>query len=104
MSEREPLAVRRAELIALCAVQRGDLAFAAADAGRSLWIVDATVAASRRVAAHPALLAGVVVLAVVVLRPARLIRLLTWGLPAVLSARRAATLWLRHQRGTVHAP
>jgi hypothetical protein len=99
MSDRAALAVRRAELIAQCAVQRRDFAFAATDAGRSLWIVDVTVAASRRVAAHPALLLGCVVVAGIVLRPGRLIRLLTWALPAALSVRRATTLWLSHQRG-----
>lgn len=104
MSEREPLAVRRAELIALCAVQRRDLAFTADDVGRSLWVVDAAVVASRRVAAHPALLAAFVLVAVVVLRPGRLVRLLTWGLPAVLSVRRAATLWLRQHHGAASAP
>lgn len=104
MSESEPLGVRRAELIALCAVQRGDLAFAADDVGRSLWIVNAAVAVSRRAAAHPTLLASCVVLAVVVLRPARLVRMFSWGLPAVLSARRVASLWLRHQRGVSPAP
>jgi hypothetical protein len=34
-----------------------------------------------------------------VLRPSRIVRLLIWGLPAVVSVRRVATLWLhrRHQ-------
>lgn len=97
MSMRKPLAVRRAELIAQCDLQRGDLAFAAEDAERSLWLVDTAFAASRRVAAHPGFVAGAVVLAVVVLRPGRIVRMITWGLPAVLTLRRAATLWLRHK-------
>jgi hypothetical protein len=97
MSKREPLTVRRAELIALCAVQRRDLAFTVDEVGRSLWIVDAAVAASRRFAARPALLAAFVAVAVVVLRPGRIARLLTWGLPAALSVRRVANLWL-HRR------
>jgi len=97
MSRSQSLALRRAELIALCDSQRRDLAFTADDVGRSLWIVDAAVVASRRAAAHPALLVGFAVVAAVVLRPSRIVRLLTWGLPAVLSARRVATLWL-HRR------
>lgn len=99
MSRSESLALRQAELIALCSSQRRDLALTADDVGRSLGVVDAVVAASRRAAAHPALLVGFVVVAAVVLRPSRIVRLLTWGLPAVLSVRRVATLWLhrRHQ-------
>jgi len=99
MSGRHALDVRRAELIALCAVQRRDVAFAAEDVGRSLWFVQAALVASRRAAAHPVLLAGFVVAATVALRPGRILRLLTWGLPAMFSARHAATRWLRHTRG-----
>ena len=104
MSRSELLALRRAELIALCGSQRRDLALTADDVGRSLWVVDAAVVASRRAAAHPALLAGfvVVVVAAVVLRPSRIVRLLTWGVPAVLSVRRVAAQWLNrrhHGRG-----
>jgi hypothetical protein len=101
MSNRGSLAVRRAELIALCEVQRSDLTFAAEDVGRSLWMVDAAVAASRRVAAHPALLASVVVVAGLVLRPGRVLRLLSWGVPVALSARRAATAWLQRSHPAV---
>jgi len=97
MSRSESLALRRAALIALCGSQRRDLALTAEDVGRSLWVVDAAVAASRRAAARPALLAGFVVVAAVVLRPSRIVRLLTWGLPAVLSVRRAAALWLNRR-------
>ena len=97
MSRSESLAVRRAELIALCGSQRRNLALTADDVGRSLWVVDAAVVASRRAAAHPALLVGFVVVAAVVLRPSRIVRLLTWGLPAVLSVRRVATLWLNRR-------
>jgi len=97
MSRSESLALRRAALIALCGSQRRDLALTADDVGRSLWVVDAAVAASRRAAARPALLAGFVVVAAVVLRPSRIVRLLTWGLPAVLSVRRAAALWLNRR-------
>ena len=99
MSRSESLAPRRAELIALCGSQRRDLAITVDDVGRSLWVVDAAVVASRRATAHPALLVGFVVVAAVVLRPSRIVRLLIWGLPAVVSVRRVATLWLhrRHQ-------
>jgi len=97
MSRSESLALRRAELILLCGSQRRGLALTADDVGRSLWVVDAAVAASRRAAARPALLAGFVVVAAVVLRPSRIVRLLTWGLPAVLSVRRAAALWLNRR-------
>lgn len=104
MSDREPLAVRRAELIALCAVQRGDLAFATDDIRHSLRIVDAAVAASRRAVAHPALLAGIVVVAVIVLKPGRVLPLLSVGLPAVLTARRAAAAWLQRPHRAVLEP
>ena len=97
MSRSESLALRRAELIAQCDSQRRDLALTAGDVERSLWVVDAAVVASRRAAAHPALLAGFAIVAAVVLRPSRIIRLLTLGLPAVLSIRRVATLW-QHRR------
>ncbi|MBK7904043.1 MAG: hypothetical protein IPJ97_14680 [Proteobacteria bacterium] len=97
MSRSESLALRRADLIAQCDLQRRDLALTAGDVGRSLWVVDAAVVASRRAAAHPALLVGFVIVAAVVLRPSRVIRLLTLGLPAVLSVRRVAALWL-HRR------
>ena len=99
MRGRQALDVRREELIALCAMQRRDVAFAAGDIGRSVWFVNAALVASRRAAAHPALLAGFVVAAAVVLRPGRILRLLIWGLPAMFSARHAATRWLRHTRG-----
>jgi uncharacterized membrane protein len=65
--------------------------------------VDAAVVASRRVAAHPALLVGLVVVATVALRPSRILRLLTWGLPAVLSIRRMATLWMPSRDSRGHA-
>ena len=104
MNRSESLALRRAELLAQCDSQRRDLALTADDVGRSLWVVDAAVVASRRAAAHPALLVGLVVVAAVVLRPSRIIRLLTLGLPAVLSVRRVATLWLhrRHHGRELH--
>jgi len=97
MSRSESLALRRAELIAQCGSQRRDLAVTADDVGRSLWVVDAAVVASRRAAAHPALLVGFVAVAAVVLRSSRIVRLLTWGFPAVLSVRRAAALWLNRR-------
>ena len=97
MSRNDSLALRRAELIALCDSQRRDLSLTAEGVGRSLWLVDAAVVASRRAAAHPALLVGVVVVAAAVLRSSRIVRLLTWGLPAILSVGRVATLW-RHRR------
>ena len=97
MSRSESLALRRADLIALCDSQRRDLALTADEVGRSLWVVDAAVVASRRAAAHPALLVGFVVVAAVVLRPSRIVRLLAWGLPAVVSARRVADLWLQRR-------
>jgi hypothetical protein len=97
MTRGETLALRRAALIAQCDSQRRDLALTADDVGRSLWVVDAAVVASRRVAATPALLVGFVIVAAVVLRPSRILRMLTWGLPAALSARRVANLWL-HRR------
>jgi hypothetical protein len=64
--------------------------------------VDAAVVASRRVAATPALLVGIIIVAAVVLRPSRIVRILAWGLPAVLSVRRVANLWL-HRRHHGHA-
>jgi len=99
MSRGESLASRQAELIALCGSRRHDLALTADDVGRSLWFVDAAVVAARRAAARPALMVGLAVVAAVVLRPRRILRLLTWGLPAAVSLRRVATLWLhrRHQ-------
>lgn len=97
MSRSESLALRRAELIAQCGSQRRDLAVTADNVGRALWVVDAAVVASRRAAAHPALLVGFVAVAAVVLRSSRIVRLLTWGLPAVLSVRRAAALWLNRR-------
>ena len=100
MSRSESLALRQAELITLCGSQRRDLVLTTDDIGRSLWVLDAAVVASRHAAAHPALLAGFAVVAAVVLRPSRLVRLLTWGLPAVISVRRVAALWLnRRHRG-----
>jgi hypothetical protein len=98
MNRSELLALRQAELVALCAEQRSDLALAADDARRSLWFVDTAVVASRRAAAHPALLVGFVFVAAVVLRPGRIVRLLTWAVPAVLSVRRMATPWLQRRR------
>jgi len=97
MSRGESLASRQAELIALSGSQRHDLALTAYDVGRSLWFVDAAVVTARRAAAHPALLVGLAVVAAIVLRPRRIVRLLTWGLPAAVSLRRVATLWL-HRR------
>lgn len=97
MRRSESLVLRRAELIALCGSQRRDLALTADDVGRSLWVIDAAVVASRRAAANPALLAGFVVVAAVVLRSSRIARLLTWGLPAILSVRRVATVWLQRR-------
>ena len=94
MSRSESLASRRAELIALCGSQRGDLALNTDEVGRSLWLVEAAVVAARRAAARPALLVGLAVVTAIVLRPGRILRLLTWGLPAVLSVRRVASLWL----------
>jgi hypothetical protein len=103
VSERGLLALRRAELIATCESQRRELASSTEDVARSLWLVDAAVAASRRVAAHPALLASVVVVAGIVLRPGRLLRLLSWSVPLVLSARSGATAWLQraHRTGRI---
>ena len=97
MSRGESLALRRAELIALCGSQRRDLALTADDAGRSLRIVDAAVVAARRAAAYPALLIGLVVVATIVLRPSGIVRLLRWGPPAVLAVRRVAALWLQRR-------
>jgi hypothetical protein len=97
MNRRESLALRQTELVALCAAQRSELVLTADDVARSLWFVDAAVVASRRIAARPALLAGLLVVAAVVLRPGRIVRLLTWGLPAILSVRRLPTLWLQRR-------
>ena len=38
---------------------------------------------------------GVVVVAVIVLKPGRVLRLLSWGLPVVLTARRGVAAWLQ---------
>ncbi len=79
-------------LVARCERQRRELAGSADDVAHSLRAVDVAVRVARRASAHPLLLAGVVVAAIVIIRPRRLLQGLTWGLSAAVAARRASTL------------
>lgn len=92
MSRRHELAARRRMLEERCELQRQDLAVSVGGVTHSLRKVDTAVRVARRTASHPVLLAGVVVLAVVIIRPHRLLRGLNLGLSAALAARRASTL------------
>jgi hypothetical protein len=92
MTRSELLAGRQAELVARCAEQRLELVAVTSELGRSLWFVDYAVVASRRAAAHPALLAGVLVAAVVI-GPSRIARWIAWGFPVLVAFQRGAALW-----------
>lgn len=92
MSRRHELAARRRMLEARCELQRQELAISAGGVTRSLHAADAAVRVARRATAHPLLLAGVVVIAVVIIRPRRLLQGLNMGLSAALAARRASAL------------
>lgn len=92
MSRRQELAARRRMLEARCELQRQELAVSAGGVTQSLHAVDTAARVARRAAAHPLLLAGVVVIAVVIIRPRRLLHGLNLGLSAALAARRASAL------------
>jgi uncharacterized membrane protein (UPF0136 family) len=79
-------------LMARSELQRRDLATSTDDIAHSLRKVDAVVSVARRAATHPLLLAGVVAAVVVIIRPRRLLRGLTWGLSAAVAVQRAAAL------------
>jgi hypothetical protein len=92
MSRRQELAARRRMLEARCELQRRELALHAGGVGHSLRAADAAVRVARRVTSHPLMLAGAVVLAIVIIRPRRLLQGLSLGLSAAVAARRASTL------------
>jgi len=92
MSRRQELAAKRVMLVARAERQRREFAGSADDVAHSLRAVDVAVRVARRASAHPLLLAGVVIAAVVVIRPRRLLQGLTLGLSAAAAARRASTL------------
>jgi hypothetical protein len=60
---------------------------------RALWPVDAVAALARRSAAHPALAVGVILAAVFVLRPSRILRFVAWGASAAVTVSRVSNLW-----------
>lgn len=91
MSRRDELAARRRMLEARCELQRQDLAISAGGVAHSFRAVDNVVRVARRTASHPLLLAGVVTIALVIIRPRRLLQGLSLGLAAVTAARRAST-------------
>ncbi|MEY2919943.1 MAG: YqjK-like protein [Pseudomonadota bacterium] len=93
MSRRQELAAKRALLVARSEMQRREIALSGSDVAYSLRRVDAAVGVARRIASHPLLVAGVVVAAVVIVRPRRLLQGLTWGLSAAVAARRASALF-----------
>ena len=92
MSRRRELAAKRAMLVARCELQRQELTTSASGVAHSLRGVDAAIGVARRAASHPLLLAGVAVAAIVIIRPRRLLPVLTWGLSAAVAARRASAL------------
>lgn len=92
MSRRQELAVRRRMLEARCELERRELVISAGGVAHSLRAVDTAVRVARGVSSHPLLLAGAVVLAVVIIRPRRLLQGLSLGLSAAVAARRASTL------------
>lgn len=92
MSRREELAAKRRMLEARCELERRELAIHAGGVAHSLSAVDTALRVARRVTSHPLVLAGAVVLAVVIIRPRRLLRGLSLGLSAAVAARRASTL------------
>jgi hypothetical protein len=92
MSRRQELAAKRRMLEARCELERRELALNAGLVAPSFRTVDAGIRVARRVTAHPLLLAGVVMLVIVIIRPRRLLQGLSLGLSAAVAARRAATL------------
>ena len=92
MSRREELAAKRRMLEARCELERQELAIHAGGVAHSLRAVDAGIRAARRVTSRPLVLAGAVMLAVVIIRPRRLLSGLSLALSAVVAARRASTL------------
>lgn len=93
MSRRQELAARRAVLVARCERQRRELGIAAEGVTYSLRAVDAAVSVARRAASHPLIVTGVVVAVILVVRPRRLLKLVSWGLPAAVAARRMSAMW-----------
>lgn len=92
MSRRQELAAKRRMLEARCELERQELALHAGGVTHSLRAADTAVRVARRVTSHPLALAAVVVVAIVVIRPRRLLQGLSLGLSAAVAARRAATL------------
>jgi hypothetical protein len=88
MSRRRELAARRAVLVARCEQERREFGSASAGVVHSLRSVDSAVRIARRTAAHPLLLTGLAVAALVVIRPRRLWQFLTWGTSAAFAGRR----------------
>jgi hypothetical protein len=93
MSRRQALAAKRAVLTARCERQRVELGIATDGVVHSLRVVDAAVSVTRRAASHPLILTGIAIVAIVIIRPRRLLNLLTWGFPAAVAARRMSALW-----------
>ena len=91
MSRRRELAAKRAMLVARCELQRHELTLSANGVAHSLRGVDTAIGVARRAASHPLMLAGVVVAAIVIIRPRRLLPALSLGLSAAVAARRAST-------------
>ena len=92
MSSRQELAAKRRMLEARCEFERSELAISIGGVAHSLRAVDTAVRVARRVTSHPLVLAAAVVLAVVIIRPRRLLQGLSLGLSAAVAARRASTL------------
>jgi hypothetical protein len=93
VKRRREVESRRAALVALCGMQRRQAAIASDGIQRALWPAAAVAALDRRSAAHPALSAGVIVAAVVVLRQHRILRFVVWGASAAVMVRRVSNLW-----------
>jgi hypothetical protein len=74
-----------------CELERRELGISAAGVAHSLRAVDTAVRVARQVTSHPLVLAGAVVVAIVIIRPRRLLQGLSLGLSAAVAARRAST-------------
>ena len=92
MSRRQELAAKRRMLEARCELERREIALHGGAVAHSFHAFDTAARVARRVTSHPLMLAGAVVLAVVIIRPRRLLPALSLGLSAAMAARRASTL------------
>jgi len=92
MSRRQELAARRVVLVARCEHQRRELGTASEGVAHSLRAVDTAVRVVRRATAHPVILAGMAVAAIVIIRPRRLLQFVAWGSSAAITARRVSNL------------